>query len=404
MKLTAIALLFSILPWASFAGPWFKKSNFGGDARHRASAFSIGNHGYLGLGHINAAGNVDYEDFWKYDPASDCWTQIANFPNGKCFHAAAFVIGNKGYVGTGRLENGTYTKKFYAYDPLTNAWTPVADFPGSARRGAVGFAINGRGYVGTGQSGGGYTNDFYEYNPATDSWAPKAVFPGSPRTSAVAFAIDDYGYVGTGNTNAGSINDFYRYDPSTNQWTVRAQVGPTNRQEAAAFALNGFGYIGTGDDFSSGNNFGDFWEYDPTSNVWTQIADFSGTARRYLVGVTIGSRAYVGTGTNGTNFNDFWMFDKSLGLMALQTEKSPPVIFPNPVSEILKVDFTKIPEGVDVQKLNYRLIDIAGRARLSGDLSGIQSSINVQALQNGYYVLVLEYDGERFFTTKIVKE
>ena len=404
LKLYGLSLFGLLLHVSVQAGPWFKKSNFGGEARHRASAFSIGNHGYLGLGHINAAGNVDYEDFWKYDPASDSWTQIADFAAGKCFHATAFVIDNKAYVGTGRLADGTYTKKFYCYDPLYNTWTAIADFPGAARRGAVSFSVNGKGYVGTGQTGGGYSADFYEYNPLTNSWLPKAPFPGPPRTSSVAFTIDNFGYVGTGNTNSGSVNDFYRYDPATNQWIVRSTVGPTNRQEAAGFSVNGKGYIGTGDDFSSGNNFPDFWEYDPLLNTWVQIPDFDGTARRYLVGLTIGNRAYVGTGTNGTNFNDFWMFDKVLGLLQNQVEEIQPFVYPNPVQDVFRVDLVSIPNGADISGLRYKVIDLSGRIAKEGLLKGSVTEIRSSDFRSGYYILDLSYQGERFYTTKLFKE
>lgn len=385
------------------AGSWFKKSNFGGEARHRATAFSIGNHGYMGLGHVNAGGNVDYEDFWKYDPASDSWTQISNYPGGKCFHATAFVIGNIGYVGTGRLTNGSYTKSFYAYDPQTNTWTQIADFLGAARRGAVSFALNGKGYVGTGQTNGGYVADFFEYNPSTNSWIVKANLPGAGRTSSVAFAIDNMGYLGTGNTNAGSINDFYQYNPVTNQWTAKAPVGPTNRQEAAGFAVNGKGYIGTGDDFSSGNNFPDFWEYDPVTNSWNQIDDFAGTARRYLVGLTIGNKAYVGTGTNGTNFNDFWLFDKTLGIIQESIENTELQLYPNPTSDQICLDLSALPESIDSEKLSFQLVDFSGKIKKSGALIASLNQIDLNNLQKGWYVLIILYDQSFCATRRFLK-
>lgn len=384
------------------AGPWFQKADFGGSARHRASSFSVGNMGYMGLGHINAAGAVDYEDFWKYDPSSNSWTQIANYPLGKIYHSTAFVIGDKAYVGTGRLTTGTYTNKFYEYNPLTNVWTAIADFPGLPRRGAVSFVVNGKAYVGTGQTNSGYVADFFEYNPISNSWSPKASIPGLPRTSSVAFAIDNYGYLGTGNTTSGSINDFYRYDPTTNQWIVRAPVGPTYRQEATGFAVNGKGYIGTGDDYSSGNNFGDFWEYDPTSNTWVEIQEFDGTARRYLSSMVIGNRAYCGTGTNGTNFNDFWMFDQILSVLERQMSNVKPLIFPNPTADILKINLGELPENVDPRNIGVRFYDIFGRVISTDEFETEKLETSISSFSKGWLILELTHEGESFYTSKVL--
>ena len=45
--------------------------------------------------------------------------------------AVGFSIGSKGYIGTG--YNGSLYKDFWEYDPATNAWTQKADFGGTAR-------------------------------------------------------------------------------------------------------------------------------------------------------------------------------------------------------------------------------------------------------------------------------
>jgi N-acetylneuraminic acid mutarotase len=382
--------------------PWFEKSNFGGEARHRASSFAIGNQGYMGLGHINSGVDVEYEDFWKYDPASDTWTQIANYPEGRCYHATCFVIGNKAYVGTGRLENGSYSKKFFAYDPTTNIWTPIADLLGAARRGAVGFAINGKGYVGTGQTTAGYSADFYEYNPTTNAWIMRANFPGPGRTAAVGFAIDQFGYLGTGNTNSGSSNDFYQYRPDINQWVLKAPVGPVTRQEAVGFSVNGFGYIGTGDDFSSGNNYGDFWEYDPLMNSWVQIEDFAGTSRRYLTAFVIGSRAYAGTGTNGTNFRDFWMFDQILSVLQRKYDDLKITLFPNPSSDFLKINIENLPDFVSLNSISLSIVDLNGNLIIKDSFNEKSKQLDVKNLMNGIYIYYLKYDDEVFKCGKFI--
>lgn len=402
MVKSIVLLLFSTLSYTLVAQPWFEKANFGGEARHRASSFSIGNYGYIGLGHINSGIDVEYEDFWKYDPSTDSWTQIANYPEGKCYHATCFVIGEKAYVGTGRLENGTFSKKFFAYDPDFNSWTPIADLPGLARRGAVGFTINGKGYVGTGQTTSGYSADFYEYNPGLNQWIVRQTFPGAVRTSSVGFTIGNFGYLGTGNTNVGSTNDFYQFNPLTNTWTMKATVGPTSRQEAVGFAVNGLGYIGTGDDYSSGNNYSDMWEYSPLSNTWVQIEDFAGTARRYLTAFVIGSRAYAGTGTNGTNFRDFWMFDQILSVLKRSMDHMEINVYPNPVSDFATFTLKDLPEYIDQSLISVSIYSLNGTIMDKQNFSQVKLEINLQEYTNGIYFYQLNYNQDKIKSGKII--
>ncbi|MBK7035807.1 MAG: hypothetical protein IPH42_05565 [Bacteroidetes bacterium] len=68
------------------------------------------------------------------------------------YGATAFSIAGKGYVGCGADED-YYRNDFYEYDPQTNIWKQIADFPGSPRFNAVGLEILGRGFVGLGTDG-----------------------------------------------------------------------------------------------------------------------------------------------------------------------------------------------------------------------------------------------------------
>ena len=64
------------------------------------------------------------------------------------------------------LAEAALLKDFYEYDPATNTWTQKADFGGTGRYYAAGFSIGSKGYIGT----GGLVllfKDFWEYTPAT---------------------------------------------------------------------------------------------------------------------------------------------------------------------------------------------------------------------------------------------
>jgi hypothetical protein len=67
----------------------------------------------IGKGYIGTGLDSYYtQDFWEWDQATDTWTQKTNFAGIPRGYAVGFSIGNKGYVGTGRLE-----KDFWEFDP-----------------------------------------------------------------------------------------------------------------------------------------------------------------------------------------------------------------------------------------------------------------------------------------------
>ena len=314
---------------------WYQKAPVGGEARHRCTAFTIGNKGYVGGGHVNSGVLITYKDYWQYDPGTNSWTQIADYGGGLRFHSSAFTIGNYAYVGGGENSTGSYTKDFWKYIPEVNIWERVADYPGIARRGGVAFTIDEEGYYGTGQSTAGYLADFYKYDPTANSWSSIADFIGAPRNAAIAFTDGTKGYVGTGHIPGLAVNDFFAYDPATDTWEEKAPVGDTVRQDAAAFFIDGKGYVCTGHD-EQGNDFKDMWEYDISGDTWTRITDFEGQKRRYAVSFIISNIAYLCGGTDGTNFKDLWAWAPSVGLSEQATLSFS--IFPNPSPGILHID------------------------------------------------------------------
>ncbi|NRA10518.1 MAG: galactose oxidase [Crocinitomicaceae bacterium] len=306
-----IVLCCALMSTDTCAQTWNQKSNIPTIARHRSTAFSIGNKGYICLGHLNTVSNILYEDLWEYNPASNAWTQKADFGGGLRYHAHGFVINGKAYVGTGR-DGSSYQDDNWEYDPATNMWTQKADIIGPNRRGTVSFVINDIGYVGSGltSGGGGSSNNFYAYDPPLDQWTTVANFPGNSRNSAVGFAIGDKGYMGTGDLGGvtGS-KDFWEYDPVGDLWTQKADCGDSVRRQATGFSLNGYGYIGCGHHPFTDDDVDDFWKYNPTNDTWEEVEDFLGVSRRYPVAFVIAYKAYVGIGTNGINFNDLWEYN-----------------------------------------------------------------------------------------------
>lgn len=155
------------------------------------------------------------------------WTKKADFPSkGK---TTSFAINDAGYV-----LSGDSTNNFWKYDPSSNTWMPLADFPGAPRVSAVGFAIGNTGYIGTGHNSRKSTPvyaDFWAYDPATNTWTEKAPLPGGARAEASGFSIGNKGYLG-----GGGLSDFWEYDPAGNTWTRKADIGAGAIRFAPAFS------------------------------------------------------------------------------------------------------------------------------------------------------------------------
>lgn len=397
-----------MLSFGSQAFGWIQMSDFGGEARHRTTMLAMGNKIYAGLGHYNGAGpNILFDDWWEYDPATNSWTQKADYLGGICYHAAGFVINDIGYIGTGRISpsGSTLVKDFFKYNPATNTWTQLTDFPGTGRRGAVGFSIGEYGYVGTGSN----ASDMYRYNPTTDSWTQIPSVPGGDRMSAVGFSLNGYGYVGTGYvSNIGwSSTDMYKYNPTTNQWTPIADVGidivegAIPRMEASSFAVNGKGYVLTGDNISSGTNYKDMWELDPATDAWTRIPDFDGTARRYLSATSLNGYGYVGLGTNGTNFKDFWKFDQTLSTIERNLDQVTVSVYPNPSTEFVTIDVNWL-EDVSLDKMTIQIYSLSGKLITIEAMVHGENTIQTSDWNSGLYLYSLFYEDQPLKTGKII--
>lgn len=270
-------------------------------SRYNLVSFAIGDTGYVVTG--QSAGGTFRNEFFKYDPNLNQWTQLANFPGTARTGSVGFSIGSKGYVGTGRDNNGN-TDQFWEYDPLLNSWTQKASFPPGNRESATGFSIGSKGYVGMGLNGTTKT-DFYEYDPITNTWTQKADFPlAIGRYATVGFSIGSKGYVGTGyHSGFTRNNDFWEYDPATNAWLQLANVPGPARADAVGFSVSGVGYVGTG------NQYMDFYSYDVSSNTWTQITDYGPGNREKATAFVVNDIAYVGSGYYLSIKSDWWKLD-----------------------------------------------------------------------------------------------
>jgi len=210
-------------------------------------SFVIGNKGYLGF-------SSESSEFYEYDFAANTWTPKAILPGPRRLYPACFTIGNKGYLVSG-YKGGTYIyyDDTWEYNPATDAWTQKANFPlfvfGRAR--ATGFSLANKGYVVNGSFSApsintAYLNSVLQYDPTTDTWTVKNNFPGAGRANCQSFVIGGLAYVGAGTGVSNFVfvdyNDFYKYNPITDTWSMIpgfAPLGPFRH----SFPINGKGYV-----------------------------------------------------------------------------------------------------------------------------------------------------------------
>jgi N-acetylneuraminic acid mutarotase len=304
-------------------GDWIQAAaiNF---PRSNASCFVIGSTAYVGLGYNETMGTTLFRlnDLWSFNSDTG-WTQLTDFPDTPRSGAAAFSIGNYGYIGTG--WDGIHRfNSFYQYDIVNKVWTKKADYPGSPRYDAVGFAIQGKGYIGTGFSA--YSlNDFYQYDTATESWARTAGtdLNFSKRRGAVAIVYNDKAYIVTGSNNGTMARDFWEFDPSQKApWKPLSNITNTDpgtfddgytsieREYATAFVNNGKAYLVTG---QNGSLVSATWVYDFSTGLWSQRSPYPRSPRVGAVAFTINGKSYIGTGgtgvSSGNTFDNFDIFD-----------------------------------------------------------------------------------------------
>lgn len=104
------------------ANKWSKKSTFPGKTPIASVCFTIGKKVYIGTGLETAESATAINEFWEYDSEKNSWKQIANYPGMGVCYASAFSIGNKGYVGMGcvrydRPNAGGCFNDFWVYEP-----------------------------------------------------------------------------------------------------------------------------------------------------------------------------------------------------------------------------------------------------------------------------------------------
>lgn len=378
---------------------WIQRDSVGGPGKCAVAAFAIGQRGYIGLGNSD---NGFKRSLYEYNPIIDDWDKKESLggPTGgglERVSPSAFVVNGKAYVGLGNGNNPFY-KDFWEYDPATDTWTQKADFGGTPRRQAVGFAIDSMGYVGTGIDANGYTSDFWKYSPTTNVWTAIAPFGGGNRKQAVGFAMGGNGYVGTGD-NGSFSNDFWEYNPTTDTWTAKASFPGTPRYAATGIGAWPDAIVGLGYD-NTLNYKADLYRYDAISDTWTQLLDFPGGARSNATGFIIERHAYIGCGynANGIFVDDFYEYGTLINVDKIaDVSNLNSAVYPNPMSNSCTVELEGIEGGTySIQLFNTLGQDVTGSINVQQfDIQKPKFQLTANQISNGLYFYAINENGKK---------
>lgn len=272
--LIAFILFFSQLGQIHSQPSLISLAPFPADLRSDLSSFAINGYGYVGVGIVEST-MYSSNDFWKYDPFTNSWSQIANVPINLCM-SIGFSIGGLGYLTGGISHPAPILNRItFEYNPTTNTWANKALFPLNALIAGSVSVWNGIAYVGTGDRHQvpAYSSEFYAYDPVTDTWSLKAPIP-ILSDYCFSFIADNKIYFGGGNDTFNV--KLFEYDPVLDSWSQKNNLPFVNPNlgfnYATGFSLSNGGYIFGG----RGYNLPGFSEnflhkYNHLNDTWTLL-------------------------------------------------------------------------------------------------------------------------------------
>lgn len=279
----------------TLTSPWLRKADVPPETTPRyrgATAFAINGAGYAGIG-----GGIDFANrCFRFSPEENSWVEIASYGGAPRNEGSSFVIGGKAYVGLGYSASSSSQmfSDFWSYDPQTDDWTRIADFPYTASE-AVAVSANGKGYIITSNNP---TGNFWEYDPTLNSWRALEDLPLNDyyESPAAGFVINDKLFVYTRESHA--RNNFWEYEFGTNQWVKK--TSPNVYDSYHGFSINGLGYITSPWVVN---------RYNPTTDSWQTLnyGDYKAGDHYTMPVFSINGKAYFGI--SNSQIYELWEYD-----------------------------------------------------------------------------------------------
>ena len=285
-----------MLPGTCPPGTW-STATTGPSARYRAGGTTDGFNVYVYGGQTSTGGFLN--DLWRWNPATQTWTQLANMPTAKGNIQGAYWNG-KIYV-PGGFAAGVHITENAIYDIASNMWTTGAPLP--APQTGTNVAFNNKIYNFGGNPGPQTTVTIYDI--ATNTWSNGAAMPVAI-TYGRATADCQYAYYAGGITTV-TVNTLYRYNFAANTWATMAPL-QTARTSAELMTssdkTNLYAVMGGDATFFTGVPLPVSVEiYDIASNTWSYGNPVVTKAAAPSGGLA-GGKAMVQGGVDSTTYLD----------------------------------------------------------------------------------------------------
>ena len=390
----ALLLVLAFNTSFSFAQSWVQKTS-APVGRHHPVSFAINGKGYAITGTLPS--NQPSDDAYEYNPTTDTWTKLSDFPGQARSFGIGTTHGGKAYFGFGATTT-QYLKDFWSYDPSDDSYTQLASCSCSGRRHPAMISVGDRIYVGLGDDASGNRKDWWMYSIPNNTWIPISDLPGPGRHHPFMFNAGGEVFAGMGHAGQIIYKDWYKLDTATGTWSQMNNFPGEARVAGTQFSMNGFGFVLSGDgDNHSFMATGEMWRYNPNTDSWLAFPPHPGQSRWAPGSFVINNNVYFYGGRNrltNTFPTDLWTFDMASATLGMEQETlDKTYAYPNPAQDF--IFWEKDDSITDVKIYNTQ-----GQLVLTS-AADIQK-VNVQELKGGLYVVHFYASSEIVKTSKTI--
>lgn len=257
---------------------------------------------------------------------------------------------------------------------------------------AYALACDGRVYfAGGGSFVGGTSATVDVYEVATGQWSVEQLSAGRNQITGACLNGKAY-FVGGALGFDGWTTNIDVYDPATDSWSLLELNAPKSGAGVAATSTKL--YVGGGYDNETFDAVDEVEIFDGATGEKT--TDVLSQTRSGVSSIAAGGRVFFAGGADGFDFQT--VVDIFTEVPSSTSETSLPrlEIMPNPVLDELTINLPS-----NAADLELRLYNLMGRVVHS---TAAQSTINLQGLPQGMYLLQLEKNGVAVSRTKLLKQ
>lgn len=387
-------LTFPLFFNGAFAQSWVQMAD-ATVGRHHPISFSIDGKGYAITGTLSNSSPTD--DAYVYDPTTDTWATLSDFPGAARSFGIGTTYNGKGYLGFGATTT-QYLNDFWSYDPTNDSYTQLASCSCSGRRHPAMINIGDRIYVGLGDDASGNRRDWWVYSIPNDTWTQINSLPGPGRHHPFMFNAGGEVFAGMGHAGQIIFNDWYKLDTASGVWSKMNDFPGEARVAGTQFSAQGFGYVLSGDgDNHSFMATGEMWRYNPNNDTWLQFPPHPGQSRWAPGSFVINNQIFFFGGRNrltNTFPSDLWMFDIENATIGIDEEVlANTYVYPNPANESISWAYDESVTDVKIYTSSGQLLDTR-----KADVQGLSTS----EFESGLYLVQFCNKGEIIKTSKVL--